>query len=259
MLADFINLDVEASTKKITAEYIWIGGSGMDLKSKARVMCDAYAFGKSGPTNRRAAYLILQHPEVRAEEPRFGIAQQYTLLQKDAAWPIGLPVGGHPSPQGLHHCGVAADKAFGREIAESHYKACLYAGIKISSFNGGPMPGQWEFQLEPTVGISAGDQSWVARYILEANWGETVREKAIKKLGLRHKEHIAAYGEGNVNRLTGRLEIANMDTFLGDPVNSRALIRVGRGGRFEDRRPASNMDPCVVTSMIAETTILWKP
>lgn len=29
-------------------------------------------------------------------------------------------------------------------------------------------------------------------------------------------------------------------------------------GYFEDRRPASNMDPYVVTSMIAETTILWK-
>jgi hypothetical protein len=27
---------------------------------------------------------------------------------------------------------------------------------------------------------------------------------------------------------------------------------------LEDRRPASNMDPYVVTGMIAETTILWK-
>jgi hypothetical protein len=30
-------------------------------------------------------------------------------------------------------------------------------------------------------------------------------------------------------------------------------------GYFEDRRPASNMDPYVVTSMIANTTIMWKP
>jgi hypothetical protein len=30
-------------------------------------------------------------------------------------------------------------------------------------------------------------------------------------------------------------------------------------GYFEDRRPASNMDPYVVTSLIAETTILWEP
>lgn len=47
--------------------------------------------------------------------------------------------------------------------------------------------------------------------------------------------------------------------------NRGASIRVGRDtekagkGYFEDRRPASNMDPYVVTSMIANTTILWKP
>jgi glutamine synthetase len=47
--------------------------------------------------------------------------------------------------------------------------------------------------------------------------------------------------------------------------NRGASIRVGRDtekegkGYFEDRRPASNMDPYVVTSMVAETTLLWKP
>ena len=47
--------------------------------------------------------------------------------------------------------------------------------------------------------------------------------------------------------------------------NRGASIRVGREteqngkGYFEDRRPASNMDPYVVTSLIADTTILWKP
>ncbi|AQL08572.1 Glutamine synthetase3 isoform 1 [Zea mays] len=46
--------------------------------------------------------------------------------------------------------------------------------------------------------------------------------------------------------------------------NRGASIRVGRDtekegkGYFEDRRPASNMDPYVVTGMIADTTILWK-
>ena len=47
--------------------------------------------------------------------------------------------------------------------------------------------------------------------------------------------------------------------------NRGASVRVGREteqngkGYFEDRRAASNMDPYVVTSMIAETTIIWKP
>jgi len=30
-------------------------------------------------------------------------------------------------------------------------------------------------------------------------------------------------------------------------------------GYLEDRRPASNMDPYVVTSLLAESTLLWEP
>lgn len=52
---------------------------------------------------------------------------------------------------------------------DGHYKACLYAGLSIGGANGEVMPGQWEFQISPTVGIGAGDQLWVARYILEVN------------------------------------------------------------------------------------------
>lgn len=52
---------------------------------------------------------------------------------------------------------------------DGHYKACLYAGLSIGGANGEVMPGQWEFQISPTIGIGAGDQLWVARYILEVN------------------------------------------------------------------------------------------
>ncbi|KAF5186393.1 Glutamine synthetase [Thalictrum thalictroides] len=43
--------------------------------------------------------------------------------------------------------------------------------------------------------------------------GYEVIKKAIKKLGLRHKEHIAAYGEGNERRLTGHHETADINSF----------------------------------------------
>lgn len=43
--------------------------------------------------------------------------------------------------------------------------------------------------------------------------GIDVIKKAIEKLGLRHKEHISAYGEGNDRRLTGRHETADINTF----------------------------------------------
>jgi hypothetical protein len=43
--------------------------------------------------------------------------------------------------------------------------------------------------------------------------GFEVIKKAIGKLQLKHKEHIAAYGEGNERRLTGRHETADINTF----------------------------------------------
>jgi glutamine synthetase len=132
-------------------------------------MCDCYTpAGEPIPTNKRHnAAKIFSSPEVASEEPWYGIEQEYTLLQKDINWPLGWPVGGFPGPQGPYYCGIGADKSFGRDIVDSHYKACLYAGINISGINGEVMPGQWEFQVGPSVGISAGDQVWVARYILE--------------------------------------------------------------------------------------------
>ena len=48
---------------------------------------------------------------------------------------------------------------------EAHYKACMYAGVKISGENAESMPSQWEFQVGPTEGIDMGDDLWVARFL----------------------------------------------------------------------------------------------
>uniref|UniRef100_A0A0D9VY61 Glutamine synthetase n=1 Tax=Leersia perrieri TaxID=77586 RepID=A0A0D9VY61_9ORYZ len=333
LLTDLVNLDLSEteSTDKIIAEYIcklpkWnFDGSstgqatGEDseviLQPQAifrdpfrkgkniLVMCDCYTpNGEPIPTNQRySAAKIFSHPDVKSEEPWYGIEQEYTLLQKHINWPLGWPLGGFPGPQGPYYCAAGADKSYGRDVVDAHYKACLFAGISISGVNAEVMPGQWEFQIGPVVGIAAGDQLWVARYILEriteiagvivsfdpkpipgdwngagahtnystksmrSNGGYEVIKKAIKKLGMRHREHIAAYGDGNERRLTGRHETADIKNFVWGVANRGASVRVGREtekdgkGYFEDRRPASNMDPYVVTAMIAETTILWEP
>jgi len=44
--------------------------------------------------------------------------------------------------QGPYYCGVGADKVYGRDIVEAHYRACLYAGINISGENAEVMPAQ---------------------------------------------------------------------------------------------------------------------
>lgn len=354
VIHDLQNLDLSEVTDSIIAEYIWIGGSGLDIRSKARtlkgpitsptqlpkwnydgsstgqapgvdsevilypqaifrdpfrkggnilVICDTWTpQGVPLPTNKRApAAEIFSNPAVAKEVTWYGIEQEYTLLQKERKWPLGWPANGYPGPQGPYYCGIGADKAWGRDIVDAHYKACLYAGIQISGINGEVMPGQWEYQVGPAEGIGASDQLWASRYLLEritelagvvlsldpkpieGDWngagchtnystksmredgGYEVIKKAIAKLGARHDVHIAAYGEGNERRLTGKHETASIHKFSWGVANRGASVRVGRDteaegkGYFEDRRPASNMDPYVVTSLIAETTILWTP
>ena len=50
-----------------------------------------------------------------------------------------------------------------------------------------------------------------------------MKSSAIAKLEKRHKEHIAAYGEGNEHRLTGQHEIADMNTFVW--VSNKTILR----------------------------------
>merc|ERR1711972_798372 len=92
--------------------------------------------------------------------------------------------------------------------------------------------------------------------------------KAMERLGAdgKQEEHIKAYdisgGEDNKRRLTGAHETAPITKFSYGVANRGASVRIPRDaerdqcGYFEDRRPASNMDPYVVTAKIFDTTCL---
>jgi len=253
--------------------------------------------GEPIPSNtRRAAKAVFD--QKLDEKPWFGIEQEYTLFNTDKVTPLGFPVNGFPGPQGPYYCGVGAENSFGRNVADAHYACCLHAGVQIAGQNAEVMCGQWEFQIGPSEGIDQGDHLWMARYLMirvteelgccvsfdpkpmKGDWngagchtnystqkmrdagGYSTIIEACEKLGKKHAEHIAAYGEGNERRLTGAHETAPIDKFSYGVANRGASMRIPRQaekekcGYFEDRRPSSNCDPYVVTSLIFKTTCL---
>ena len=71
--------------------------------------------------------------QVASHDPWFGIEQEYTIFDADFETPYGWPKNGYPKrPQGPYYCSIGTENAYGRSIAEAHYKCCMYAGLKIS-------------------------------------------------------------------------------------------------------------------------------
>lgn len=232
------------------------------------VMCECFGpDDKPLVTNRRNECNVLME-KCKDEHPWFGIEQEYTLFDKEGRHPLDWPVNGFPRPQGPFYCGVGVNNVNGRDIVEAHYKACMYAGVKIAGTNAEVMPSQWEYQVGPCEGIEMGDHLWVSRYILyriaeeykvvvsldpkpiPGDWNgagchtnistENMRNEggmshiiaAIEKMSLLHGEHIEEYdpmqGKDNARRLTGLHETASINVFNYGVANRGASIRIPR-------------------------------
>jgi glutamine synthetase len=82
---------------------------------------------------------------------------------------------------------------------------------------------------------------------------------AIDALSKCHKQHIADYGHGLEQRLTGQHETCSIDEFVAGESNRGASIRIPAHvnkngyGYIEDRRPGANCDPYKVCARILKT------
>ncbi|MCW2942785.1 MAG: Glutamate--ammonia ligase [Actinomycetia bacterium] len=257
------------------------------------VLCEVFLIdGTPHVTNNRAKLSPVAE-QYADQDSWFGIEQEYTFFQ--AGRPLGFPETGFPAPQGPYYCGVGADEVFGRDVVEAHLDACMVAGLKISGINAEVMPGQWEFQIGPAGPLEVGDHLWVARWLLyriaedfnvaatldakpvKGDWNgagahtnfstKAMRESydaiitACESLGAEGKveEHIAGYGHGIEDRLTGLHETAPHNEYSYGVSNRGASVRIPwqveleQKGYIEDRRPNANIDPYNVARLIVGT------
>ena len=192
----------------------------------------------------------------------FGFEQEYFIMDVDTHLPLGFPLGGYPGPQGMYYCSVGGKNTHGRSFVEEHADLCIEAGINFEGINQEVACGQWEFQTFAKGAKKAGDELWIARYLLDrltedynyyidyhpkpvkgdwngsgmhANFSNTTLrecgsqktyEKICEAFRPVTKEHIEVYGEHNDQRLTGLHETASINDFSYGISDRGASIRI---------------------------------
>lgn len=233
------------------------------------VLCETYTHDEKPHTtnSRHSCNSYMKDSKVAAAKAWFGIEQEYVVCDK-TGHPYGWPTEGFPAAQGPYYCAVGAKRVKGRFILEAHYRACLYAGVKIAGSNAEVMLSQWEYQIGPCEGIEIGDHLWMSRFLLErvaedfdvvisfdpkpvpGDWngsgahtnfstlqmreagGIAEIEDAITHLSANHSWHIANYdpngGQDNERRLTGLHETSSIHSFTSGVANRGASVRIPR-------------------------------
>ena len=211
--------------------------------------------GEPHPSNYRA--MVEDMPDLW-----IGFEQEYFFYENGR--PLGFPEEGYPAPQGPYYTGVGYKNVgdIARQIVEEHIDISLDAGINLEGINAEVAKGQWEFQIFAKGSKKAGDDMWVARYLMSrlaekygidiefhckpirGDWngsgmhtnfsfdklrdegGKDFFEKLMAAFDKYRDEHIAAYGPDNHLRLTGLHETQSSDKFSYGVADRGASIRI---------------------------------
>ena len=252
------------------------------------VLCDTLTpDGQPHETNRRsdADKLFSAHLD---EAPMFGMEQEFFILKQGNVLGTNSSSGEY-TPQTKHYCGVGAHGSC-RKFVDEIVENAVYAGLSITGMNAEVETSQWEVQVCTTgidaadqlillryvmkrtserygwtisfdpKPISNGNGSGChvnfSTKQMRDEGGYDIILSTINEMKKYHKEDMKQYGEGNEMRMTGTNETAHYDTFSYGVANRTASVRIPnetfqkKCGYLEDRRPAANMDPYIVTSTL---------
>lgn len=215
-----------------------------------------------------------------------GFEQEYFVIPKTST--AAIITSHKPSDSIDHYCGVGTNSY--RTLSDKHIQYCLNAGVQIVGTNAEVVEGQWEYQIFGGI-VDACDDLMMSRYLLyllaeefdaiisfhpkpfnnvngsgcHINISTSATrdnieaiESLMTEFSKYHQQVIAISGMDNQDRLCGKYETSDMNTFSYDVGTRNTSIRIPMSvkkagkGYFEDRRPGANVNPYKYGSVLLD-------
>jgi glutamine synthetase len=271
----------QASTENSEVDLIPVRLYKNPLMQGWLVLCETYVNNQPHPTNHRHAAELMFTP---SEESWFGLEQEYFMVNPEWVERPSTYCGiGHKYPverriaeEHLQACLYAGLTVSGlnAEVAQCQWEFQIGPCVGIDASDQLYIARFLLERIAESYGVtisyhpkpredvngSGCHTNFSTRTMREPD-GLTTIYKCMEKLEQKHKEHMLVYGKDNEERLTGFHETASYENFSYGVGTRNTSIRIGNQtvreakGYFEDRRPAANMDPYLVTAKLYDTCV----